>query len=115
MKRVQKTIDNQRRATLTVFCQPIAGSQVVTLDKGSILFAHHLEINGRFFWSDEVDVHLGGFISAEIRAGGHGLSEGSYDSLRQEFWDPADYLEGTTDSVLVLPITEFKTVVMPPP
>lgn len=85
--------------------------------KGSILFARHLKINGEeFFTEGNVSIEIGGFLylklerpteeyQAMVSRSEH--REFGYDRIRENFTDPAEYMDGTDDDVLLLGIREL--------
>ena len=109
--------------------ESIKGSSRVELgSEGSILFAMYLEIDGEEVVTEgEVSIRVGateGFVEVHLSkpteeyqawADEHLTSRAErrkhgYEHLRDRFDDPADYLDGTDENVLILGVRSFSMV-----
>lgn len=98
------------------------GSSQVEKSESSIIVIDSLEING--CWVDDrwADLSLQGFATISLRqiedAPGYSeikeQNDKDYALLREQFTDPDDYLEGTDEDVLVLPVSTIEWVELAP-
>lgn len=95
----------------------LRGSGVVPAEESWCTFVHHIEINGHWFWPEIAKIRVEGFVEVEISAEDYEPDE-YRDKYREEIaafregLTPEDWLEGTTDTLLRIPATRIKWVLL---
>jgi hypothetical protein len=90
--------------------RPWRGDRQVAQEDAVVLFIESIEVDGTYWSTTRAKLSLEGFASVEVTLKNPPPSDaGSFEEFRSRY-GPDDYLMGTTDTVLYLPVRSIEMI-----